>query len=873
MKHLPVRGSLFVLLIGCGLISLFFTSQPLALSAALAPMALLDNSQQVAPETANAVGASTRSIDDFKDTVTDVTRFVEGVGATPTYDLTNTCPNGVGDVNALINAIGALNPGPVLPPIAGSIVLAPNCLYTLTAINNSVDGGPTGLPKINQSVLIIGNGAIIERSATAGIPAFRLWLVERQGDLTLQNVTLRNGNADNYSGGALANLGSVTIENSAVVSNTNTSSDAAIVNVGSMAITNSTVSYNTANCVSGIFNNGGDVTLTNSTFSHNTSGGCSLKTVIYSAGNITLTQSAITNNQSSGLVSSGNDRAVIRNSTLSGNEQVGLDTNSSTVTVADSIITNNGLGIHNGGIMTVTNSLIMSNTNFNNPTMGNYHGGGISIDGGQTFIQNSTISHNRAGYYAGISHSYVGALTLINSTVSDNVATWNGGGIGHGGPGLLTIINSTISGNRANGTDSLGIGGGLLSYANVIVRNSTFVNNTAGSGGGIYQDSGSGGVVTLMNSIVAAQGGGGDCVGIVTASSFNLDSDGSCGEALTANPLLNTLQVNAPGSTATHALQLGSPAIDAGDTATCLTTDQRGVNRPIDGNGDRVAACDLGAYEAPAATFATITIIHDAVPNSATNFRFTSRVGSFYLDDIPPPDADAYSNQKRLVVAPGAYNVTEVVPSTWVLAGIVCNPATKGTVNLSLKRVTLRVVAGDNVTCTFTNQSKASFNALIFHDLNQNRVYNTGEPGLPGWLVRIYDLNNIQLLAGTTDAVGKANFPRQLPPNTTYKVCVDVASGWMRTVPTTLDPVLGKPCYTRTPTPGQTLTLRFGNKPLAVGAAAEEEVTEIVEDVMVEEAPELAPDESGYDAGYVEEEEGALPSTRALFLPLIRNTR
>ncbi|MFT3894170.1 MAG: M4 family metallopeptidase [Anaerolineales bacterium] len=48
------------------------------------------------------------------------------------------------------------------------------------------------------------------------------------------------------------------------------------------------------------------------------------------------------------------------------------------------------------------------------------------------------------------------------------------------------------------------------------------------------------------------------------------------------------------GATLTHALLTGSPAIDAGDPATCATTDQRGVARP------QGAACDIGAFEGSA---------------------------------------------------------------------------------------------------------------------------------------------------------------------------------------------------------------------------------------------------------------------------------
>ena len=55
------------------------------------------------------------------------------------------------------------------------------------------------------------------------------------------------------------------------------------------------------------------------------------------------------------------------------------------------------------------------------------------------------------------------------------------------------------------------------------------------------------------------------------------------------------------GNTLTHALLTGSPAIDAGNNATCEATDQRGFSRPIDGDGDTIAVCDMGAYESQVA--------------------------------------------------------------------------------------------------------------------------------------------------------------------------------------------------------------------------------------------------------------------------------
>ena len=125
-----------------------------------------------------------------------------------------------------------------------------------------------------------------------------------------------------------------------------------------------------------------------------------------------------------------------------------------------------------------------------------------------------------------------------------------------------------------------------------------------GKGGNIY----AGGVapfndlITPWNTLVAA-GSPNNCDSAVWSRGYNLESANTCGFTATgdrpnANPLLGPLQNNG-GSTLTHAPRFGSPTMDAANNATCPATDQRGVARPIDGNHDGSAVCDIGAYEAP----------------------------------------------------------------------------------------------------------------------------------------------------------------------------------------------------------------------------------------------------------------------------------
>jgi len=163
--------------------------------------------------------------------------------------------------------------------------------------------------------------------------------------------------------------------------------------------------------------------------------------------------------------------------------------------------------------------------------------------------------------------------------------------------GSLTITNSTISGNTATIE-----GGGFFNIGSVDISSSTISGNTSSDGaGGIANVDGA---VAIVNTILADNTGG-DCSGVaVTSNGHNLDSDDTCGLAGTGDqsgvdPLLAALALNAPGSTETHALPAESPAVDAGDDAACPATDQRGVDRPQDGDegGAGTAVCDIGAYE------------------------------------------------------------------------------------------------------------------------------------------------------------------------------------------------------------------------------------------------------------------------------------
>ena len=262
-----------------------------------------------------------------------------------------------------------------------------------------------------------------------------------------------------------------------------------------------------------------------------------------------------------------------------------------------------GGAIRNDGTLTVLRSSIASN-------IGSPQAGGIN-NNGTALIVASTLALNQVSFGAGGALRNRGTLTLVDSTLRGNSSVSRGGGIYNHSGGVLRVTNSTLSGN----TDTV-VGGGINNEGGtVVLANVTLTNN---SPDGIYNWQG--GTFTLANSIVALQSGGGaNCAGPTAVSSggYNIVGDASCGIASTGdqpstNPQIGPLASNG-GSTRTHALLAGSPAIDAGAPAGCqghrdgdgildaLLTDQRGRLR-VDGDGSGGVRCDIGAYEFAATT-------------------------------------------------------------------------------------------------------------------------------------------------------------------------------------------------------------------------------------------------------------------------------
>ncbi|QDU94933.1 beta strand repeat-containing protein [Lignipirellula cremea] len=283
------------------------------------------------------------------------------------------------------------------------------------------------------------------------------------------------------------------------------------------------------------------------------------------------------------------------------------------VEIRDLHLTKGDAGTGSGGAILTDSSLILDGVRVDQSFAA--FGGGLSGDFGASetlLVVNSTFDGNDASVSGGgINVGGAGAVvTLSHSTLSNNrslaASTGAGGGLVVFGGADANIFNTTLSGNQA----ASGVGGAaqLSSLGNLVIVNSTVVNNTASDAGGL--NLGSITAATIDNTILAnntatttaAADLANTSANLVTSNSIVEFYAGDLGEDVTvltgdvADLNLGALADNG-GPTQTHALLAGSAAIDTGDSnaanAAGLTTDQRGAGyQRVEG-----ASVDMGAFE------------------------------------------------------------------------------------------------------------------------------------------------------------------------------------------------------------------------------------------------------------------------------------
>ncbi len=387
------------------------------------------------------------------------------------------------------------------------------------------------LPEIESEITIEGNGYTI-----SGNEQHQIFWVEETGALTIQNITLADGRGaddddlfdkDFTVGGAIVNLGNITVSESAFNDNlavdfggavysyqgaktiikassfTNNSttldSGGAIYNLGKAGISDSNFSNNSGRRHGGAIYNGGEVSISNSIFTDNSTewaGGA-----ISSAGEGTI--NVVGSRFFSNSASIDGDGGAIFNRGKASLSENRFQNNSA----------EEGGAIDNGGTLTVKHCVFNGNSATEN--------GGAIYTFADAIISNSSFTENRA-YDDGGALYNKGDSSISDSFFSDNSAGDEGGAIRITEYAEVSVTLSVFGENTAED------GGAVYSWGELNVSRSTFMGNSAiEEGGGIANHN----TASIKDSILADNPGG-DCHlgrnGELFESGNNHISDGSC---------------------------------------------------------------------------------------------------------------------------------------------------------------------------------------------------------------------------------------------------------------------------------------------------------------------------------------------------------
>jgi CSLREA domain-containing protein len=498
----------------------------------------------------------------------------------------------------------------------GGIYIASNGVVTITNSDVYTNTATNGGGVYNAGQLTLNGGKVMSNTASAN--GGGVW---NSGQLTI-NTEVR-ANKAMTDGGGIWNNGVLSIIGNAVHSN-QAQNGGGVFNSGSAMITNAGVHTNTASLFGGGLWNSGVLTVTSAGLRANSA--AQLGGGIYNAPNgQTLVSSAGIGEPGAGNQAQkggGVYNAISATLTITSagvhsntasqegggvyNESGGVVSisNSGIGTDAGNSAQQNGGGIWNNGVLTLTSATVASNTASQN-------GGGIyNASNGNATVAFAGVNNNQAQGNHGGGVYNTGALRLYGAQVAGNGAAQQGGGFFNdaSGPGSgLVVTNSAVVSNTANQG-----GGGYHLTGTLVMTNATLSGNSGGglhAGGGDAQLSfvtvasntaGNGisataGVSVQVYATLLAYNASTNCAGTVTDNGYSMSSDSSCSGFASTNvdPKLKPLALNG-GGTLNHALSLGSPAIDKVPAAFCtVSTDQRYFSRPW----FLTNACDIGAFE------------------------------------------------------------------------------------------------------------------------------------------------------------------------------------------------------------------------------------------------------------------------------------